>query len=153
MFWWEFGLSSASRNHISTFCRPSIHYACLRFCSAIVHFIRINCLYYIVYLLRLISASADCIGYISNFCSLILLHEHKNSFFNIEAFRNLITSQQGKSKTKNLLDFYTVPSPRGALVGLAPPDKAPIPPKLKYETLQISGIFVKFECQAHLART
>jgi len=43
--------------------------------------------------LRLISASGDCIGYISNFCSMIeLLHELKNSFFNIEAFRNLIMS-------------------------------------------------------------
>ena len=101
-------------------------------------------------LLRLISASANRIGYISNFCSVILLHEHKKAFFNIEAFRNLITPSQGKRKTKSLLDFYTVPSPRGALVVLAPPDKAPIPPKLKYETLHISGIFVKFECQAPL---
>jgi len=32
-------------------------------------------------LLRLISASADRSGYISNFCSVILLHEHKNSLF------------------------------------------------------------------------
>jgi len=38
----------------------------------------------------------------------------------------------------------------GALVGLAPPNNAPSPPKLKYETLYISGIFVKFECQAPL---
>jgi len=37
MFWWEFGLSSASRNHLTTFCRPSIHYTCSRLCSAIVH--------------------------------------------------------------------------------------------------------------------
>jgi len=29
----------------------------------------------------------------------------------------------------------SVPSPRGALVGLAPQNKAPIPPKLKRETL------------------
>jgi len=29
MFWWEFGLSFASRNHLTTFCRSSIHYACL----------------------------------------------------------------------------------------------------------------------------
>ena len=50
-------------------------------------------------LLRLISASADGIGYISYFCSMIkLLHELKNSFFYIEAFRNLIMSQQGKGK-------------------------------------------------------
>ena len=37
MFWCEFGLSYAARNHLTTFCRPSIHYACLRLCSAIVH--------------------------------------------------------------------------------------------------------------------
>jgi len=39
-------------------------------------------------LLRLISASADRICYISNFCSMIeLLHEIRNSFFSIETFR------------------------------------------------------------------
>jgi len=27
--WWESGLSSASRNHLTTFCRYSVHYACL----------------------------------------------------------------------------------------------------------------------------
>ena len=58
-------------------------------------------------LLRLISASADCSGYTSNFCSMIeLLHELKKSFFNKEAFRNLIMSQQRVMKTKSLLDFY-----------------------------------------------
>jgi len=31
-----------------------------------------------------------------------------------------------------------------ALVGLAPPNKVPSPPKLKHETLQISGVFVNF---------
>jgi len=31
--------------------------------------------------------------------------------------------------------MITVPSPRGALVGLAHPNKAPSPPKLKRETL------------------
>ena len=44
-FWWESGLSSASRNHLDTFCRLFVHYACLRSCSAIVHFIRNHCLY------------------------------------------------------------------------------------------------------------
>ena len=59
-------------------------------------------------LLRLINASSERIGYISNFYSMIeLLHELKNIFFNIEAFMNLIMSQQGKRKTKSLLDFYT----------------------------------------------
>jgi len=32
----------------------------------------------------------------------------------------------------------------GAMVGLAPTNKAPSPPKLKHETLQISGVFVNF---------
>jgi len=41
-FWWESGLSSASRYHLTTFCRLFVHYACLRLCSAIVHFIRKN---------------------------------------------------------------------------------------------------------------
>jgi len=29
-FWWESGLSSASRNNLTTFCRPFVHYACLK---------------------------------------------------------------------------------------------------------------------------
>jgi len=29
-FWWESGSSCASRNHPTTFCRPFIHYACLK---------------------------------------------------------------------------------------------------------------------------
>jgi len=29
MFRWESGLSSASRNHLTTLCRRFIHYACL----------------------------------------------------------------------------------------------------------------------------
>ena len=44
-FWWKSGLSSPSRNHPTTFCRPFVHYACLRSCSATVHFIRNHCLY------------------------------------------------------------------------------------------------------------
>jgi len=44
-FWWKAGLSSAYRNHLTTFCRPFVHYACLRLCSAVVHFIRNNCLF------------------------------------------------------------------------------------------------------------
>jgi len=41
----------------------------------------------------------------------------------------------------------------GALVGLAPPNKARSPPKWKYETLKVNEIFVKFECHAPPART
>jgi len=48
-FSWESGLSSASRNHLTTFSRPFVHYACLRLCSAIVPFIRNNCLCLIYY--------------------------------------------------------------------------------------------------------
>ena len=87
-FWWESGLSSASRNHLTTFCRRFVHYACLRLCSAIVHFNGNNCLYFVSYWLR--SACADRIDYITNFCSMIkLLHEFKNSSYwnrNIQAF-------------------------------------------------------------------
>jgi len=36
----ESPLSSASRNHLTTFCRPFVHYACLSLCSAMVHFIQ-----------------------------------------------------------------------------------------------------------------
>jgi len=46
-FWWESGLSSASRKHLTTFCRSFFHYACLRLCSAIVHFSRSNCLCFV----------------------------------------------------------------------------------------------------------
>jgi len=46
-FWWESGLASASRNHLTTFCRPFFHYACLRLCSAIVHFIGNTCLCFV----------------------------------------------------------------------------------------------------------
>jgi len=59
-------------------------------------------------LLWLISACADRIGYITSLCSMIeLLHDSKTAVFNIEALRHLIMSQQGKRKTKSLLDFYT----------------------------------------------
>ena len=48
-FLWESGLSSASRNHLTTFCRHFAHYACFRLCPAIVHCIRNNCVYFICY--------------------------------------------------------------------------------------------------------
>jgi len=31
-FWWESGLYSASRNNLTTFRRPFVHYACLKDC-------------------------------------------------------------------------------------------------------------------------
>jgi len=77
-FWWESGLSSASRNHLTTFCRCFAHYACFKIVF------RDRSLYpkqlCLFYLLCLISACADRIGYIINFCSMIkLLHELENS--------------------------------------------------------------------------
>jgi len=30
-FWWESGLPSAFRNHLTTFCRPFVHYAVYKF--------------------------------------------------------------------------------------------------------------------------
>jgi len=29
-FWWESGISFVSRNHLTTFCRPFVRYACLK---------------------------------------------------------------------------------------------------------------------------
>ena len=49
MFWWESGLLPASRNHVTTFCRSFVHYACVRSSSAIVHFIRNSWLYFVCY--------------------------------------------------------------------------------------------------------
>jgi len=50
--WWRhqraplFSLASGSPNPLpTTFCRPFVHYACLRSCSATVHFIQNHCLY------------------------------------------------------------------------------------------------------------
>jgi len=48
-FWWESGLSSESKNQLTTFCRSFSHYACLRLCSAILHFIRNNCPQFVCY--------------------------------------------------------------------------------------------------------
>jgi len=77
-FWWESRLSSVSRNHVITFCRPFAHHACFKI---VFHdsslYPKQLCLFY---LLCLISACADRIGRITNFCSMIkLLHELKNS--------------------------------------------------------------------------
>ena len=48
-FWWESELSSASKFHLTTFCRHFVHHACLRLFSAMVYFIRNNCLYFVCY--------------------------------------------------------------------------------------------------------
>jgi len=79
-FWWESGLSSASRNHLTTFCRLFVHDAYFKIVFRDSSFypkqLSLFCL------LWLISASADRIDYIANFCSMIeLLHELKNSSF------------------------------------------------------------------------
>jgi len=46
-FWWESALPPASRNHLTTFFRPFVHYTWLRLCTAIVHFIRSSCLNFV----------------------------------------------------------------------------------------------------------
>ena len=91
MFWWEFGLSFASRNQFTTFCRPSIHYACLRLCSAIVHSSET--------IVLLINGGADRSGYITNFCSVIeLLHEFKKRFFKHGRIQEVDNVSAGKSE-------------------------------------------------------
>jgi len=40
--------------------------------------------------------------------------------------------------------YHGSPVATEALVGLAPPNETPSSPKLKHETLQISGVFVNF---------
>jgi len=106
-FWWESG--SGLRLHPETISplfadlSSSKHiYDCIPNSSLYPKQLSLFCL------LWLISASADRIGYITSFCSMMkLLHELQIAVDNIEAFRHLITSQQGKRKTKNLLNFYT----------------------------------------------
>ena len=59
-------------------------------------------------LLRLISASADSNVYITSSCSMIeMLHELKKNFFKHRSIQGFDVSQQGKRKTKSLLDFCT----------------------------------------------
>jgi len=78
-FWWESGSSSASRNHITTFCRPFVHCACFKIVSHDSSLSPKKPLHLFCFL-RLISASDDPIGYITNFCIMIeLLHERKHS--------------------------------------------------------------------------
>ena len=59
------------------------------------------------FLLRLISASGDCIGYITNLCSMIkLLHELKNSSFqhrSIQVFDNVSVGKKENWKFAGLL--------------------------------------------------
>jgi len=55
---------------------------------------------------------------------------------NVNALNSIYMNEVG-----NRARFKSVPSLRGVGV-LSPLDKAPIPPKLKRETLQISGVFV-----------
>jgi len=40
---------------------------------------------------------------------------------------------------------------QGGLLSFAPPNRAPTP-KLKYGTVEISGILLNFQCQAHMRK-
>jgi len=48
-FWWVSGLLSASRNQLTTFCRPFAHYACWGLRSVIICSIQNNFLYFVCY--------------------------------------------------------------------------------------------------------
>jgi len=73
-FWWEPGLSSLSRNHLTTFLQTFRPLRIVfRDSSLYPKQLSLFCL------LCLINAFADRIGYTANFCSMIeLLHELKN---------------------------------------------------------------------------
>ena len=60
-----------------------------------------------------------------------------------------VVSCNSLSKILSRRQVRAVPSPRGDLVGLAPPNKAPSPPNWNMKHY-VSGMFVKFECQAPL---
>jgi len=64
-FWWESGLSSASRNHHTTFCRPFVHCACLKivFRDSPLYSKQLT----LFCLLWLSSTRADRIGFITGF--------------------------------------------------------------------------------------
>jgi len=75
-FWWESGLSSASRNHLTTFCRlRPLRMFKIVFGGSSLYPKQMS----LFCLLWRISASPDRIGYTTNFCS--MLHELKNSCF------------------------------------------------------------------------
>ena len=46
----------------------------------------------------------------------------------------------------------TVLSPRCGIGGISTPEQSTKPPKLKHETIYISGVFIKFQCQARSTR-
>jgi len=89
-FWWESGLLSTSRKHLTTFCRTFVHYACwfvFRDTPLYAKELSLFCL------LWLLSTCPDGIGYITNFSSMIeQLHEPKTAVVNygsIQEFDNV----------------------------------------------------------------
>jgi len=84
-------------HHFLQTCRP------LRRFRIVFHDISLHLKQFCLFcLLRLISASADRFSYITKFCSM----SSKTAVVNTEAFRHVMF-QQGKRKTKSLLDLYT----------------------------------------------
>jgi len=86
-FRWGSGLSSASRIHLTTFwdlCPTRMFKTVFRDSSLYPKQLHLFCL------LMLISASADPIGFIINFCSMNCCPSSKTAVVNIEAFRHLI---------------------------------------------------------------
>jgi len=87
-------LSSASRNHLTTFCRPVVHYACLRLCSAIVHFIRNNCIYFV------------CYGWAAQTLTPLATSGVGNLFCTVDRFKQEIFSRAGLQKPQMFSDEY-----------------------------------------------
>jgi len=54
------------------------------------------------------------------------------------------------TKTKTMPKF---PSPRGGFGGLSTPKQSTEPPKLKHDTLYISGVFINFSISSPFAQT
>jgi len=102
--WVVFCIYKPSQQFLQTFRPLRIHMVKIVFRDSSFYPKRLS----LFCLLWLISASADSIGYITKFCSLInCCTSSETAVVNIEAIRHVTTSQQGKRKTKNLLDFCT----------------------------------------------
>jgi len=97
------------------FFRPYIHYACLRLCSSIVHFIQINCVYFVCYdwPVRALTASTTLTipGAWKNCCTSSKTakkqqnsnNKHSCWHRNIQAFDNISVGKKKNWKTKKCL--------------------------------------------------
>jgi len=86
-----------SRNHLITFCKPLIHCTCFKIVFRDSSLFRNSCLYFVCYGWSAQALTALATIYVTwwNCCA-----NSKTAVFHMEAFRDLIMSQQGKRKTK-----------------------------------------------------